>query len=378
VDPKHIIISCSNAGSLINFRGKLIQALHKHYTVNVLTPIITDQDIRKKLLDLGVNIYEVKLNRNGISLYSDLQYIYQTYKVIKHLRPHTFFAYTVKPVVYGSIIATLCGVKNIVGMLTGLGYSFTPSSNKTIAFFTRRILKFSLGINKQLKVIFQNKDDYNELLERKILAPSSRAFVVNGSGVDLSHYHFSKPDISRINFIMISRLLKSKGVSEYVQAAETLKRKYPDVTFTLAGGYEKGSSDSIEEDLYQKIKANDIIRYLGWVKDIRDHLQESTTVVLPSFYREGIPRSLLEGLAMGRPIITTNMIGCREAICAIPGQENGFQIPPRNAIILASKMEYLINNPDQIVYLGKNARLFAEQRFDVEAVNKHMIDIFME
>ena len=372
---KKIVISCSNAGSLINFRGRLIEILLKNNIVHVIAPVIED-DIKKKLLDLGVNVHETSLNRNSISLYSDLKYITQLFRIIRRVKPDMFFAYTFKPIVFGSMVATLCKVDNIIGMLTGLGYSFTDSSNKFASLIVQQTLKFSLRFNKNLKIIFQNKDDYQELIDKRIISLRSKAFVVNGSGVDLSHYSYSAPDILKINFIMMSRLIKSKGINEYYQAATVIKKKYPHVKFNLAGGYQKGSTDSIDDELFSKIKANDVIEYHGWVADIRGLIKESTTVVLPSFYREGVPRSLLEGLAMGRPIITTDMIGCKETICNLPGKENGFTVPVQDVSSLISKMEYLINNPQEMIILGKNGRLLAEEKFDVEKVNQRMIEIF--
>lgn len=373
---KKIVISCSNAGSLINFRGRLIETLVLQNTVYVITPLIDSSLTREKLLAMGVQIFETELNRNSISVFLDLKYSYQIFKVLRQIKPDLFFAYTFKPIIFGTIVATLCKVPNINAMLTGLGYSFTPTASKSSSFIIQNLLKFSLRFNRNLKVIFQNKDDYNELLEKSIITPKSKAFVVNGSGVDLTHYEFSIPDVSNPTFLMMSRLIKSKGVCEYFEAASIIKKKYPHVKFFLAGGYTKGETDSIDEDLFNRIESGLIIDYLGWVTDIRSHIKQSTTVVLPSFYREGVPRSLLEALAMGRAIITTDMIGCKETINHTPGKVNGFTIPIKDSASLASKMEYLIANPNVLIDMGKNARHLAEEKFDVEKVNTHMIEIF--
>lgn len=370
-----ILISCGNAGSLLNFRGRLIETLLKHNEVYVITPLIEDLNIRDRLQEMGVNICETALNRNSISVLSDFHYTLQLFKVIKSVKPDIFFAYTFKPIIFGTVVASLLGVKNIIGMLTGLGYSFTDSSNKTVSYIVQQMLKFSLRFNKNLKIIFQNKDDCQELIQRRIISPKSYAFIVNGSGVDLSYYNYSEPDISNHNFIMVSRLLKSKGVNEFYQAACQLKAKYPHVKFTLVGGYQKGT-DSIEEHLFNQIKTNEIVDYHGWVNDVRHYIRESTAVVLPSYYREGVPRSLLEALAMGRPVITTDMVGCKETVNLAPDRENGFLIPPRNTSRLASQMEFFINNPHQIISFGKNGRLLAEEKFDVEKVNNQMMEIF--
>jgi glycosyltransferase involved in cell wall biosynthesis len=372
---KKIIISCSNAASLINFRGRLIETLVMQNMVYVITPVIESSLTREKLLEMGVQIFETDLNRNSISVVLDLKYTYQVFRILREVKPDLFFAYTFKPIIFGTIMATLCRVPNINAMLTGLGYSFTPTAKKSSSFIIQNLLKFSLRLNKNLKVIFQNSDDYNEL-EKSIISSKTKAFVVNGSGVDLTHYEFSVPDVSNITFLMMSRLIKSKGVYEYFEAASIIKKKYSHVKFVLAGGYKKGETDCIDEDLFNKIENGVIIDYLGWVTDIRSQIKQSTTVVLPSFYREGVPRSLLEALAMGRSIITTEMIGCKETIDHTAGKVNGFTIPVKDAASLASKMEYLITNPSVLIEMGKNGRILAEEKFDVEKVNTHMIEIF--
>jgi glycosyltransferase involved in cell wall biosynthesis len=376
VENKKIIISCSNAASLINFRGKLIQTLIAKNEIYVITPYIADVITRNELKSMGVIINETDLDRNSISIISDFCYMYQLYMIIKSIKPDIFFAYTLKPVIYGCIVSTVCNIRNINGMLTGLGYTFTDSSNRFSSYLTRQLMTFCFQINKRIKVIFQNNDDRQELIDRKIISEKNPSFVVDGSGVDLSFYSYSAPDISKINFLMVSRLLKSKGVEEFYQAAAMLKVKYPHVKFTLAGGYEPGAQDSIDETLYEKIESGVVIDHLGWINNVRGQIEESTTVVLPSFYREGVPRSLLEALAIGRPIITTDMIGCKETICTTPGYENGFCIPIRSTESLFERMEHLIKHPDEIVFLGKNGRLLAERRFDVHKVNKRMIEIF--
>ena len=373
---KKIVISCSNSGSLINFRGQLIKTLLERNKVYVITPRISDPQIKEALLELGVSVYEINLKRNSISIFYDFLYLLDLYRIIKRLEPDVFFAYTFKPVVYGAFVTSFFRIENVIGMLTGLGYSFSESANGVLSFITRQVLGLSFRFNRKMKIILQNADDLRELVGRDIIGKHNYAFVVDGSGVDLAHYNYSLPDVTNINFIMVSRLLNSKGVKEYFQAASILKHKYPEVTFTLAGGYEKGGIDSIEEDLFNEIKTGNVVQYLGWVNDIRYYLQKSTTVVLPSFYREGVPRSLLEALAMGRPIITTDTIGCKETICTTPGYENGFCIPIRSTESLFERMEHLIKHPDEIVFLGKNGRLLAERRFDVHKVNKRMIEIF--
>ncbi|WP_423149301.1 glycosyltransferase family 4 protein [Rubrolithibacter danxiaensis] len=373
---KKIIISCSTPGSLINFRGKLIEELVKNNQVYVFTPKITEERHRVALNNLGVIIYENDLLRNSISILGDIQYILQLYSIIKKIKPDIFFSYTFKPIIFGSLLASYCKVKGIIAMLTGLGYNFTEDGKSSAAGkITQRLLRFSLRSSSRLKIIFQNEDDYKELIDAKIIDVNSNTYIVNGSGVDLSHYENSMPDTNSIGFVMMSRLINAKGVREYYEAAKAIKAKYPNVKFTLLGGYHPTGVDCISEDLYRKIQSDGILDYKGWVTDVRPFIKNASAVVLPSYYREGVPRSLLEGLAMGRAIITTDWVGCKETVNVVQNERTGFLTPVKDVQALVSKLEFLIRNPEEIIRFGKNGRKYAEEKFDVNKVNKHMLEI---
>jgi len=373
---KKIIISCSSPESLINFRGRLIQELTKNNDVHVFTPAITNAHLLTELKNMSITVHENDLIRNGISIWSDLKYMLQLRKTIRNVKPDIFFSYTFKPVIFGSLTASLLNVKTIVAMLTGLGNSFTETPRYTlVGKITQQLLKLSLRSSKRIKIILQNKDDCCELLERGIINKKSKYFVVNGSGVDLTKYQYSVPDVRKISFLMMARLINAKGVVEYYRAAKNLKDKYPAVDFLLTGTYDRKDLDRIDEDVYVNIMTSNAIQYQGWTNDVRPLIEASSVVVLPSFYREGIPRSIQEGMAMGRAVITTDAIGCRETIKIDTNHPNGFAIPVKNAEALESKMEFFIVNPEKIVDYGVNGRKFCEERFDVEKINKHMIDI---
>ena len=373
---KKILISCSAPGSLIQFRGKLIEELLKNHIVFVFTPEITNEVMRLKLTQMGVIIYENNLQRNNISITSDLKYIVALGKVIKKIKPDVFFSYTFKPLIFGSIVASLFRVKTKVAMLTGLGYNFADEAKSLSKLITQRLLRFSLKFNSGLKVVFQNVDDYNELLQRNIISKQTKTYIVNGSGVDLDFYKYSKPDIQEIKFLLVARLIKAKGVEEFHEAAKIIHKKYPLVKFSIVGPYNDNQIDSIHFNLYNEIVNSDFIDYTGWVDDVRPFIEKTSVVVLPS-YREGTPRSILEGMAMGRAIITTNTAGCRQTINHDPQLINGYLIPVKSIPELAEKMESFILNPALIVQFGINSRAFVEQKFDVHQVNKEMLQILL-
>ena len=212
-----------------------MEALLKNNDVAVFTPKIHHDEVRNKLLSMGIEIYENELNGSNVSMFSDLKYMFRLFQVIRQAKPDTFFPYTLKPVIYGSFIAKICKVKHIVPMLTGLGYNFMNGNDKTplIKEIVRSMLKFSLKLNGNRALILQNRDDFETLINQRIINQNAKAYVVNGSGVDLSHYLFSKPDPENLVFLMISRLINAKGIREYFEAAARIKSRFPHVKFKL-------------------------------------------------------------------------------------------------------------------------------------------------
>ncbi|HLS37339.1 MAG TPA: glycosyltransferase family 4 protein [Sphingobacterium bovisgrunnientis] len=372
---KKILIVCDASKTLLAFRGKLIEKMKEKHQVYVFTPEIGHDFIRKGLREMGVIVIENKLNASNISVISDLNYILSLNRVIKEIKPDVFFPFAFKPVIYGTFLAKLNQINLISPMLTGLGYNFAEGNNKKfVASITRLLLKTSLKKHPRLNIIFQNRDDADKLLDLKIISPNHNVHVVNGSGVDLSHYAYSEPQTDSITFLMIARLINAKGVNEYYEAAQIIKEKYPHIEFKLIGDYDK-NIDSISKDLYQKIISENTINYLGHVNDVRTEIAQSSVVVLPSYYREGVPRSLLESMAMGRAVITCDTPGCKETINGKIGRENGFLIPPKDSRTLADKMEFFILNREKITDYGKEGLAFAKEKFDVNLVNKDMLRI---
>ena len=369
-----VLIVCDSYKSLIDFRGKLIEELVKSHQVSVFTPRILQKSIREKLTLMGVSIYENKLQGSTVSVYTDIQFIAQLYKLIKQLKPDVFFPYTFKPVIYGTILAKWCGVKTITPMLTGLGYNFTAQAkNGLLSNITRKLLKFSLLNHPALKIIFQNRDDYQTLLQYGILNQHHKAFFVNGSGVDMDHYSYTQPDINNVSFLMIARLINAKGIYEYYKAASAIQSRFPGVKFKLIGAYDK-NVDAISPQLFNEIKFGNILHYQGNVDDVRPHIKEASVVVLPSYYGEGVPRCLLESMAMGRAIITSDSVGCRETVAAETAA-NGWLVPVKNIPALVSKMEFYLNNRNAILSYGLNGLAYAKKKFNVNLVNADMLKI---
>ena len=369
---KHVLIIGSYAPSILNFRLPLIkELLKKNYKVSVATGHFNDLDlIKKKLKILNIELYSFTLSRSGLNFFKDFETLLKINHIIINCKPDIVIAYTAKPVIYTGIL--LKKFSNILyyPLITGLGYAFT-----NVCSFKRKIIKFLIiklyqtSIKSSKKTIFQNKDDQKLFNKLKITKKKSSS-IVNGTGVDLKIYPFS-PLPSAPVFLMISRLLIDKGVREYIQAANIVKSKYPNAIFKLAGGLDDNPSKITLEELKLWIKKKDI-EYLGEVKNVKFILKSCKFYVLPS-YREGTPRSTLEALATGRPIITTNVPGCRETVIH---NKNGLLVRPKNVAALSKAMIKLIEKDDKALRLmGKESYFLAKKKYEISKVNKTILNI---
>lgn len=361
---KFLMISPKNR-TVYNFRGNLIKEIvNRGYSVIVTGPDETDID---KIRSLGADFRKISMNKNGTSVFDDIKYCWKLIKVMRNEKPEVILGYTVKPVVYGAIAAKLSRIKNINCMITGGGYTFTSKTVKAqILGIIVRIL-YKVGLSCADHVIFQNTDDLNEFVERK-LVKKSKCSVVHGSGVDMEK--FSRENFpNTISFFMLSRLLKSKGVYEYLKAAESVKIKYPDVKFSLLGKYETSMQDAVDKKFVEDLIQRGIVERYDETTDVRPFYKACSVYVLPS-YREGTPRTVLEAMAMGRPIITTDTNGCRETV---RDAENGFLVPVKDIEALADRMEKFILHPELIYRMGNAAYELCKEKYEVNRVNQDMI-----
>ena len=336
------------------------------YEVVVTGP---DQTDVKKIEALGARFVEIPMNKTGTSVIADLQYCKALTSLFKNEKPNVTLGYTVKPVVYGAIAAKRAGVKNVNCLITGGGYTFIATTLKARALGVIVRSLYRLGLSKADHVIFQNKDDLKEFCDSKLVS-RKKCFYVNGSGVNL--YHFKKAPIPEcITFFMLSRLLKSKGVGEYLEAARLVKRRYPQIQFRLLGKYEESMQDALDPDYVKSFIKDGTIERFDETDDVRPYYEMCSVYVLPS-YREGTPRTVLEAMAMGRPIITTDTQGCRETV---KNDVNGFLVPVKDSEAIAEKMIWFIEHPEAIRDMGKQSYEYVLEKFDVNKVNADMIRI---
>jgi len=370
---KHILIISSYAPSLINFRLPLIkELLAKGNKVSIAAPNYKFTDnLKRQLNDLGININIFSLSRSGLNFFKDYKLLREIYSIIKNCDPDILISYTAKPVIYAGIILKIFPKTKYYPLITGLGYAFIEGNN-----FKRMLLKYIMiwlykkALVRATKVIFQNKDDRDLFYKLRILKKSSLANVVNGTGVDLKTYPFSTIPSDPI-FLMISRLLIDKGVREYVEAAKIVRSKFPNAIFQLAGYLDENPSGIKLEELQSWVKQGNI-QYLGEIDSVQNILALCRFYVLPS-YREGTPRSSLEALSTGRPIITTDVAGCRETVIH---KKNGLLVPHKNSKSLAEAMITLLEEKNEIIQaMGKESYLIAKEKYQIERVNKNILSI---
>lgn len=364
---KRIVVLGSYAPSLVNFRGPLIAALiAEGHVVHALAPDI-DQVTHARLSALGAIPRSVRLRNSGIDPVANLRTLGELTRIFREIAPDCVLSYTIKPVTLGSLAARRAGVGQIVALVTGLGYAFTsgPGWRRRISRIAATLL-YKRAFAACDLILFQNPDDEADLRRLGLVRDRDRTHQVHGSGVDLAHYA-PAPLGDQPRFLMIARLLGDKGVREYAAAAALLKTAYPQADFALLGYIDHGP-DSISPAELAAIEGKGV-RYLGPSDDVRPAIAACNILVLPS-YREGTPRSVLEAMAMGRPVITTDVPGCRQAV--VDGV-NGLLVPPRDAAALAAAMRRLITAPDSIAAMGAASLTRARERFDVTRVNAEIV-----
>ena len=364
----HVLLIASYGPSLINFRGPLIRELvAKGHKVSVASPdCFGTAQAYAELRSLGVALYEIPLSRTGTRPLADISAFLHILRLVRKACPDIVLSYTIKPVIYGSIAAWLAGVPQRFALVTGLGFYFSEGRGGTVVRLVRWMYRFAIG--KVNKVFFHNRDDQSLLAGLGILSNQTPTVVVSGSGVDLAHYHIAPLPDGKPVFLMIGRLLGDKGVREYAAAAKKLREKQRQVCTRLIGWIDQNPDSISPTELDGWVRSGDV-EFLGYVDDVRPAIANASVYVLPS-YREGTPRTVLEAMAMGRPIITTDAPGCRETV--IEG-ENGFLVPVKSVDALVEAMQKFVDDPELAIRMGRRSREIAEEKYDVHKVNAVML-----
>jgi glycosyltransferase involved in cell wall biosynthesis len=366
--PRRVMLLGSFAPSLVNFRGPLIQALRaRGHQVLAVAPDI-DESTSLALRGLGAEPLSLTLSNASLNPLSLLRSLRELRRILRRHRPDVLISYTIKPVIIGAIGGRAAGVQTIVSLITGLGFAFTGEGGGLKRRLARRAASwlYRAALSRSDLVLFQNKDDQALFRELGLLGAGARTEIVDGSGVDVDHYA-SCPRPGDAAFLMIARLLGDKGIREFAEAAKKLRREHPEVPVALVGYLDPSPNSLTRAELDELVACG--IRFHGRLDDVRPALAECSVYVLPS-YREGTPRSVLEAMAMGRAVVTTDAPGCRETV--IDGV-NGVLVPPRDAEALYSAMLRFIAEPGLAAAMGEQSRRIAETRYDARKVSADML-----
>lgn len=323
----------------------------------------------------GFDFIELPLKKGKVtSLWNELRYIAFLYKTYKRLKPDIIHHITIKPVIYGSLVTKFLG-RNIaiVNAFSGMGYLFTES--RKIISYSILIPLFRIIFNQpKLMIILQNQDDYNFFIEKKIVR-HTRLELIKGSGVDLIEYKYTPiPEIKNnsLKILFHARMLRDKGIIEFYSAAKIIKSKYPNTEFILCGDIDKGNPSSLSTSQLHNWNSEGIVSWIGFKSNMAELIPNFHLIVLPS-YREGLPKSLIEACAIGRPIITTDTNGCRECIIH---DKSGFLVPVKDYKKLAESVEKFILDPKLLNKFGQKAREIAEKDFDVKKIVAQTMKIY--
>jgi glycosyltransferase involved in cell wall biosynthesis len=363
-----IVLSANSDWNIANFRAGLIRGLQDGgYNPVVIAP--QDPAADSRMRELGVERIPISIERSGLNPWADLRLLHQYRKLLQKLRPAAYLGYTIKPNIYGSRAAGSLGIPAIPNV-SGLGTAFMhdgPLQQVVVRLYR-------LGFRRAPVVFFQNSEDRDLFVVRRLIG-EGQARLLPGSGVDLDRFAPAPQHNGPPTFLLVGRLLRDKGVYEFVEAARSLRGMVPSARFQLLGPIDEGNRSAISSDQVDGWVAEGLVEYLGTTDDVRPFIAQATAVVLPS-YREGLPRSLLEAAAMERPLLATDAPGCREVV---EDGVNGYDCAVRDVQSLASAMQRLAGaSPEKRLAMGRAGRRKVEERFSEKFVVQAYLDILTE
>ncbi|NEX17216.1 MAG: glycosyltransferase family 1 protein [Halochromatium sp.] len=354
-----------------HFCARAVAAKQVGYEVYVLTRARADAEtIRQQ----GLHLVPIELNRHGINPFAELKTLFRVARVYRQLRPTLVHHFALKPIVYGSLAAKLAGVERLINAPVGMGFIFSSRSlqARVLRPLMQLLLRWVLNPPGS-RVVFENTDDFASAVRDRLVTPAS-AVLIRGAGVDLQRFRPGLPLSAEVRVLLVARMLWDKGVGEFVEAARMLLRRGIKAQFVLVGAPDPGNPAAVPEVLLRQWQAEGVVDWLGKRADIPALLEEARIACLPS-YREGLPKSLLEALAAGRAIVTTDVEGCRDIV--VP-DENGLLVPPRDAVALADALESLIRDPERCQAFGQAGRRRAQAMFATELIEAQTLELYQQ
>jgi glycosyltransferase involved in cell wall biosynthesis len=363
------------SSSLLGFRKSFLKRLvNDGHIVHVFSSDLTPQT-SEALSEVGVIPHFYYLSRSSINPLNDLRTLMSLLSKLRKIKCDVVFSYFVKPVIFGTLAARLAGVPKIFAMIEGLGYVFTDKKdgNSFNIKFIRiiQVLLYKLSLPFATKVILLNKDDQNDLENLGCLS-RGRGVVLGPIGLELEEYAHTPIFPTKVVFIFVGRLLEEKGIGYYLEAAEKLNYLSENVVFKVVGSVDPSNPGTVSEDKLKYLDSLGIIDYVGQVNNVFEQLAKSSVFVLPSYYREGFPRSTQEAMSVGRAVITTDVPGCRDTVV---NGVNGYLVEPHSVPKLVEAMLEFVNEPDKILTMGQQSRSIAVSNFDVDKANLRLLQI---
>lgn len=348
-----------------------LSAQKNGYDVTVVTK---DTGKKQYIEALGLKVIDLPMNRSGQNIIEELYTCWFLYRLYRREKPDIVHHVGLKTILWGTLAAKLAKVHGVVNAVSGLGIFFSEENTSLVSKLLSRVLHFSHH-RKNLAVIFQNEEDKGLFLKNRIIK-EEQAFMIKGSGVDLNQYCYTpEQESKKIKVLLTARMIVEKGVFVLVDAALKLKEKYRDkVEFLLCGGLDDNPKAIKEEEL-KSVCDGGYIQWLGYRTDVLELLKSCHIVAFPSYYKEGLPKSLIEAAAVGRPIVTTNSIGCKETV--VDGY-NGYLIPVKDSDTLAEKLNLLFEDENLRQNMGRNSRILAEKDFSIENVIHRHLEIYSQ
>lgn len=364
-----IVISVNTAWNVVNFRGGLVKALARHgYDVMVMA---REDAYAERLAGLGCRFKMLPMDNNGTSPVRDFALLVKYWRVLQSVRPLAYLGYTIKPNVYGSIAATGLGIP-VINNIAGLGTAFLNSP--MLSCLARRL--YRVALRRSARVFFQNPDDRRLFIESG-LTRAAVADLLPGSGIDLQHFRpmLPAPGERPFRFLLVARVLRDKGIEEFAAAAEAVRRVLPTVQFQLLGAVDPENPNSIAMERVRAWDSSGLVQYLDKTDDVRPYMANADCIVLPS-YREGVPHSLLEAAAMARPVIATDVAGCREVV---EHGRNGLLCRVKSPADLAQKMVEMAGMPpERLLEMGMQGRRKVARQFDEQIVIGKYLNAIMQ
>ncbi|MFZ0487369.1 MAG: glycosyltransferase family 4 protein [Arenicellales bacterium] len=359
----------------LHYLELILNMVERGWSVTCVAPV--DAAV-SELERIGAGCVDLTLSRKGMNPLREVASVVKLYSILKRERPDMVLNFSIKPAIYGSIAARLAGIQRVCSMITGLGYVFLGQGPARRLLASLAAAAYKLALSSNRRVFFQNPDDARFFIQRGIVDPS-QALVLAGTGIDTDRFHPgpaetpAKAQDGRVGYLLVGRLLADKGVREYVAAARALKAEGKPARCALLGPFDDNPAAIPRAEVERWVR-DGLIEYLGETDDVAGALNNYDVFVLPS-YREGLPRAALEAMSMGKPIVTTDVPGCRETV---EEGKNGYLVPPRDPGRLKDAMEKFMAHRELIEAMGRRSRAMAVDRFDVRSVNASVVNAMME